>query len=89
MVDDCSYLKSLKKKMITEENWTWYLYIYGELGLETYTDYGLLHCEIIDIVSRVANETIFGRMIDLRNCEKLLYWKMELYNVFTRVVLPM
>ena len=54
-----------------------------------YIDYGLLHCEIIDIVSRVANETIFGRMIDLRNCEKLLYWKMELCNVFTRVVLPM
>ena len=54
-----------------------------------YTDYGLLHYEIIDVVSQVANETIFGQMIDIQNCKKLLYWKMELYNVFTRVVLPM
>ena len=47
-----------------------------------YTDYGLLHYGIINIVSQVTNVIILGCMIDLRICEKLLYWNMELYRVF-------
>ena len=62
-------------------------YMYGELRLEMYTSYGLLRCEVIDVVSRGMNEIILGCMIDLRYCKKQLYWNMELYHVFMRVIL--
>ena len=65
------------------------VYIYSELGLGMYIDDGLLHCEIIDVVSRVTNAIFFERMIDLRICDKPVYWSMEFYHVFTRIVLRM
>ena len=61
--------------------------MYGKLRLKMYNGYGLLHCEIIDVVSRVMNGIILRCMIDFRYCEKQLYWNMELYRVITRVVL--
>ena len=62
-------------------------YIYGELRLKMYIAYGLLHCEIINVRSWVMNGIILVCMFDLRNCEKELYWNMELYRVFMRVLL--
>ena len=59
--------------------------MYGKLRLKMYTGYGLLHCEIIDVVSRVMNGIILRCMIDLRYCER--YWNMELYHLITKVVL--
>ena len=61
--------------------------MYGELRLEMYTSYELLHCEVIDVVSRETNEIFLRCMIDLRYCEKQLYWNMGLYCVFMRVIL--
>ena len=61
-------------------------YMYGELRLEMYIGYGLLHREIIDVGSQVMNEIILGCMIDLQICEKQLCWNMELYRVFLRIV---
>ena len=61
--------------------------MYGELRLEMNTSYGLLCCKVINVMSRGTNEIILRCMIDLQNCEKQLYWNMELYPVFMRVIL--